>query len=56
MTIFRFWYYGAYVDVQADTAEQAKDIVSGLATVSSVNVRIFACVPIIGEPERMDDV
>lgn len=53
MTIFRFWYHGAYVDVPAETPEEAKSIVETLACVS--NGKISTCVPIISEPERLDD-
>ena len=50
---YRFWYHGAYVDVAAKTPEEAKDKLKGLATVS--DGRVFACVPIISEPERMEE-
>ena len=50
---YRFWYYGAYVDVIATTPEEAKAKLRGLATVKDGSM--FACVPIIGEPERMEE-
>lgn len=50
---YRFWYHGAYVDVTANTAEQAKAKLKGLATVT--DGKVFACVPITTEPERMEE-
>lgn len=50
---YRFWYYGAYIDVVADSANEAKQKIGTLATIKQGDA--FVMVPVIGEPTRYEE-